>query len=341
MIFSNYIYMKYFLKITSYLFLSVVLMEVLPSCNKERGSVLGVSTSTVTEITYHSAVSGVEWSGDADYPQISWGLCLDTVVNPMIIKTNIGALDRTWRLEDLAPNTTYHVRAFVRDRETTFGEDIEFKTLPFDRTILFNPALTYSSLTDIDGNTYKTIQIGTQLWMAENLRVTKYRDGSSIPLVENEKTWFNSTLGAYCLYRNGIDYGTTFGALYNFYSVADERKLCPSGWHIPTNSEWGVLATYLGGESVAGIKLREAGILHWDYSDTGITNETGFSALPGGCRVEGFHNIGFSGIWWSSTIQYNTTVLITGISYSSTYLSVGKEAVDLNAGMSVRCLKDN
>jgi uncharacterized protein (TIGR02145 family) len=334
--------MKCFLKITVALFLSVVLMTVLPSCVKKPGKVYNVTTTPVTEITYHSAVSGVEWSGGANYPDVSWGLCLDTVVNPMIIKTNIGSLDRTWRFEDLAPNTTYHVRGFVRERETTFGEDIEFKTLPFDRTILFNPALTYSSLTDIDGNTYRTIQIGTQVWMAENLRVTKYSDGSSIPVVESENTWYYNTEGAYCLYSNGINYGTTFGALYNYYAVDDERNICPTGWHIPTNAEWGVLGTYLGGESVAGTKLREAGITHWDYSDTGINNETGFSALPGGCRVQGFHNIGFSGIWWSSTTQeYNTTVLITGISYSSTYLSVGKEAVNLNAGMSVRCLKDN
>jgi uncharacterized protein (TIGR02145 family) len=177
--------------------------------------------------------------------------------------------------------------------------------------------------------------------MGENLRVTKYRNGSSIPDIEDENKWQKDTIGAYCYYLNGINYGTTFGCLYNYYSVADKRNLCPAGWHVPTIDEWTVLSTYLGGENISGAKLKETGTTHWDNPNTGATNETGFTALPGGCRLQGFIDIGSDGCWWSSTAINNYSSVTTTMYSSGGSFSVGREASYFYNGLSVRCLKDN
>ncbi len=159
-------------------------------------------------------------------------------------------------------------------------------------------------VTDIDGNTYQTIKIGNQWWMAENLKVTHYRNGDAIPNVTDYTEWVYLTSGAYCAYDNDNSHVATYGRLYNWYAVSDSRNVAPSGWHVSTFEEWQTLEDYLGGSSVAGGKLKEAGTSHWASPNTGATNESGFSALPSGYRshVYGHYSaMGFYCDFWTST----------------------------------------
>ena len=141
-----------------------------------------------------------------------------------------------------------------------------------------------SSIKDIEGNVYKTIAIGKQVWMTENLKTTKFNDGTSIPMVTENEAWIKLTTPAYSWYNNDSTANkNTYGALYNWYTVKT-NKLCPAGWHVPTDAEWVALITYLEGFTVAGGKMKEKGIEHWKSPNEGATNETGFTALPGGYR---------------------------------------------------------
>ena len=136
---------------------------------------------------------------------------------------------------------------------------------------------------DLDGNIYHTVTIGTQTWMVENLRVTKYRDGSPILMLDNRTLWVNDSIGAYCYYNNDSANGKIYGLLYNGPAILNPKKLAPEGWHIPSDEEWQKMIDYLGGENVAGGKLKEKGNAHW-LENVGATNQSGFSALPAGQR---------------------------------------------------------
>lgn len=156
-------------------------------------------------------------------------------------------------------------------------------------TIIFSVFLligiSYSqTMTDIDGNIYQTVTIGTQVWMAENLKVTHYRNGDAISNITDNTEWSNLTTGAYCNYDNDENNATTYGSLYNWYAVNDSRNIAPEGWHVPSDVELQTLVDYLGGSGVAGGKMKETGTTYWNRSNTGATNESGFSALPGGSR---------------------------------------------------------
>jgi len=198
--------------------------------------------------------------------------------------------------------------------------------------------LQAQTVKDIDGNVYKTVTIGTKVWMAENLKTTKYNDGTAIPLVADDKAWEALTTPAYCWYNNDATANKkTYGALYNWYTV-NTKKLCPTGWHVPTDAEWTTLTTYLGGESVAGGKLKETGITHWTTPNTGATNETGFTALPGGSRNGAYYFIGYYGSWWSAT-EYDA--IIAWYRYLYYYKStVTRDNYAKQVGFSVRCLRD-
>jgi uncharacterized protein (TIGR02145 family) len=189
------------------------------------------------------------------------------------------------------------------------------------------------SVADIEGNVYKTITIGDQRWMANNLKTTKYNDGSVIPNVEDSTTWINLTTDAYCWYNNNAFYKTTYGTLYNWYA-ATSNKLCPTGWHVPTDDEWMVLINDLGGESIAGGKLKESGTSHWYSPNTGATNKSGFTALPAGCRYYLAEFIGFGswGLWWSIP-NY-----VPFLHYQKTNIEFDSSIK--HYGLSVRCLKD-
>ena len=173
-------------------------------------------------------------------------------------------------------------------------------------TAVFNPGLKYGTMTDQDGNVYKTITIGTQTWMAENLRTTKYRDGTEIPNVTGNSDWVALTTGANCTnnYIPEADPSVTYGRLYNWYAVSDSHNIAPTGWHVPTVAEWTSLITYLGGEYAAGGKMKETGTIHWATQDTYTTNESGFTALPAGGRFRSsgeFIGTGYNGFFWGST----------------------------------------
>jgi uncharacterized protein (TIGR02145 family) len=182
---------------------------------------------------------------------------------------------------------------------------------------------------------------GTQTWMAENLRTTKYNDGADIPNVIDTDEWGDLITGAYCNYNNTSNEDTiaTYGRLYNWY-VVNTGKLCPTGWHVPTDAEWTSLTDYLGGTGFAGGKLKETGSSHWNSPNTGATNETGFTALPGGLRniLGAFTYIGTIGIWWSATESSTEYALGRAISYTSAEVFWNGFVKEL--GYSVRCVKD-
>ena len=210
--------------------------------------------------------------------------------------------------------------------------------------VLSLQAFQSQTVKDIDGNVYKTVTIGTQIWMTENLKTTKYNDGTAIPLVTDDAAWANRdsialTTPAYYWYDNDTTCKNTYGALYNGYTVKT-GKLCPSGWHVPTDAEWSELTNYLGGEGVAGGKLKEAGITHWETPNRGATNETDFNALPGGYRfMDGtFQLVNGGGNWWSST-DYNTErTWFRGMNNNIEFVIKGP--LEKPNGVSVRCVKD-
>jgi len=208
---------------------------------------------------------------------------------------------------------------------------------------VFNAAKTYGTMTDQDGNTYKTITIGTQTWMAENLRVTKYRNGDAIPNVTDNAAWIALTTGACCTYENTTnkDEIATYGRLYNFYAATDSRSIAPAGWHVPSDVEWTTLTTFLGGGSVAGGKMKEAGSTHWESQNTSATNESGFTGLPSGYRYYddgSFLNLGEDGYWWSSTASSASHAWTRDLYYG--YAGVVHYYYDKQYGFAVRLIKD-
>jgi uncharacterized protein (TIGR02145 family) len=204
----------------------------------------------------------------------------------------------------------------------------------------YKPKNKIETIIDIDGNVYKTIQIGSQIWMAENLRVSKYRNGDMIPNVTDDEKWENSETGAWCYYDNNPAYNAEYGKLYNWYAVDDKRGLAPEGWHIPTDEEWKKLADYLGGNEVAGGKLKEAGKIHWEKPNENGTNESDFRALPGGYRYYSgtFDSLGSYGKWWSAT--EGRTRYAWYRSLSCYYRCVLRGDYGKPAGFAVRCVRD-
>jgi uncharacterized protein (TIGR02145 family) len=193
---------------------------------------------------------------------------------------------------------------------------------------------------DIDGHIYPTLQIGSQFWMVENLRSSSFVNGEPIPNVTDNTAWEQLITGAWCHYENNTANDSIYGKLYNWYTTVDPRGLCPAGWHVPTEAEWTVLTDYLGGESVAGGKMKTT--TGWGIPNTGATNESSFSGLPGGNRFSfngSFGNVRYSGNWWSST---ESSVDTYASARTLTYSSGTVDLYDFNEqyGHSVRCLRD-
>jgi uncharacterized protein (TIGR02145 family) len=208
-----------------------------------------------------------------------------------------------------------------------------------------NPDLTYGSMTDQEGNLYKTIVIGTQEWMAENLNTSIYRNGDVITTNLDDATWQYTTSGAWVNYNNDASYACPYGKLYNWFTCLDARGLCPVGWHVPSDAEWTVLTDFLGGESVAGGKMKSTGTIEattglWVFPNSGATNSSGFSGAPGVYRdlIGGYDVIGRSGFWWSSSEDdtdvawYRYVSFVNGNAYRGNYYK--------QDGYSVRCLRD-
>jgi uncharacterized protein (TIGR02145 family) len=200
------------------------------------------------------------------------------------------------------------------------------------------------NLIDIDNNTYKTVPIGTQQWMAENLKVTKYNDGTIIPNITDDWQWSNLSSGAWAYFNNDAANNAKYGKLYNWYVVSKtsngNKNVCPTGWHLPTDAEWTVLTDYLGGESVAGGKMKEVGTTNWNSSNTNATNTSLFTGLPGGYRISNgdYTTIGGGGNWWSSTENLTNDAWNRNL---NTYNGDAYRSSSLKKyGLSVRCLRD-
>ncbi|TVR38394.1 MAG: PEGA domain-containing protein [Cryomorphaceae bacterium] len=199
-----------------------------------------------------------------------------------------------------------------------------------------------NSVTDIDGNEYKTIKIGNQIWMSENLKTGRYRNGDPIPNISQRKEWRTSEQGGWCWYDNNSEYENPYGKLYNWYSIGDSRGVCPAGWHVPNNQEWNLLIKYLGGNRNAGLKMKSADRTFWKVKNQKATNSSGFNALPGGLRqpgrAVGFQKARMYGFFWSSDSHgkhHANMLFVRGIKKrirKGTYLK--------RVGLSVRCIKD-
>ncbi len=176
--------------------------------------------------------------------------------------------------------------------------------------------------------------------MAENLKVTHYRNGDPIQNVTGYTDWSNMTTGAYCNYNNNTNNAATYGHLYNWYTVNDRRNIAPTGWHVPSDAEWKTLVDYLGGASVAGGKMKETGTAHWNSPNTGATNESGFSTLPGGHRYSdgSYGHIGSYAYFWSSTGYYSSNAWRRSLYYD--YSGVIRYYYSGRNGISVRCVRD-
>ena len=298
-------------------------------------SLASITTSTPDNIISNSAILGGNVTSDGNVTVTERGICYDTSQNPTTSNTKVangsGTGSFSGAITGLTANTTYYIRAYaINSQGTAYGNEIVFST-------------PVETVTDIDGNIYHTVTIGTQVWMVENLKTTKYNDGTLIPNITDNTTWYGRySAAAYCWYNNdALTYKPAYGALYN-WSAVNTGNLAPQGWHVPTDLEWSTLTSYLGGESIAGGKLKEIGKTNWVNFNIGATNETGFSGLPGGIRNgDGtFNSIGNGGLFWSSTQD-----AISGKIWYRELLgqnaTVLRNSLDLRIfGLSVRCVKD-
>ena len=211
---------------------------------------------------------------------------------------------------------------------------------------MHNATVAYGSMTDQEGNVYRTVEIGTQTWMAENLKTTKYRNGTSISNITDNTQWANNTTGAYCSYNNDTSNDCPYGKFYNWYAVNNTNQLCPTGWHVPTDAEWTTLTSFLGGQSVsggqsvAGGKMKSTGTQYWTSPNTGASNSSGWSGLPGGRRGgSGSFFIDLEGYWWSSTEFNATSAWMRYLTYDMDRV-YKSDPFNKLVGLSVRCIKD-
>ena len=220
------------------------------------------------------------------------------------------------------------------------------KTVLLPIILMITCQIIGQNIKDIDGNIYSTITIGTQTWTVENLKTTRFTNGRIIPYVYEDTVWGSLTTSAFCTYDNDVTYREKFGNLYNFYAVIDTNGLCPVGWHVPTNEEWEILIEFLGGDSIAGGKLREAGITHWHQSNPWADNSSGLTVLPAGYRFSdyGFYKGQFNGLYgngaiWTSTSSSDSTSLSKYFYRGDA--SLGHIDHKNSYGRSVRCIKNN
>jgi uncharacterized protein (TIGR02145 family) len=294
-----------------------------------------VTTTTASTIATTTATTGGNITNDGGAAVTARGVVYSTSTNPIIAlttKTADGTGTGTFvsNLTGLTANTTYYVRAYATNSVgTTYGNELSFTTIT-----VVAPA--------------GTVTIGNQTWTTTNLDVATYRDGTPIPQITDPTQWASLKTGAWCYYENNSANGTIYGKLYNWYAVAGihdtdpttpNKTLAPSGFHIPSDAEWTTLTTFLGGESVAGGKMKATGTKLWSSPNTGSTNSSGFAGLPGGFRFSGgFGDLGDNGWWWSASEYGTADAWCRNLYYY--YGDAIKATFNKESGLSVRCLRD-
>lgn len=311
------------------------------SCKKDDNnpnlSIPVLTTSSITDITQTSANCGGNISSIGRTNVTYRGVCWSKGESPTVAdsKTTDSADNGGFisKITGLIPNTTYYIRAYATNSYGTgYGKAFSFTTLQEIN----------STVTDIEGNVYKTVIIGKQIWMAENLKTTKYRNGDLIGTTSSANLDISgeSTPKYQWSYDGNESNVAAHGRLYTWYAVTDNRNICPSGWHIPTDAEWTALTDYLEGELVAGDKLKETGTTHFNPPNSGATNESGFTALPGGYRYSTgtFNFLGNYGYWWSASESSTGSSWYRNVYYN--YNNVYRQHNIKKIGFSVRCIKD-
>jgi len=303
-------------------------------------------TTEVSAITQTSATSGGRITSDAGSSVTERGVCWSTNANPTIADNKTidggGIGSFTSSIRGLAASTTYFVRAYATTSSVTgYGGAYQITTT------VANPTVT-----DIDGNVYHSVNIGTQTWMVENLKTTKYNDGSSIPNVTDDTTWSVLSTPAYCWYNNDATmYKKKYGALYNWYAV-NTSMLAPTGWHVPTDAEWTTLNDYVTVNFGTSLSIAKALAATTDWTifktigtigcNLTLNNYSGFSALPSGNRFNNygtFQKLGYCGYWWSATDDYTDNAWAGGLFYGD--CKVYRSSFDKICGFSVRCVRDS
>jgi uncharacterized protein (TIGR02145 family) len=297
-----------------------------------------LSTNGVTNITGITANGGGVITSDGGSPVTQRGVCWSTSPDPTIddnITINgsgTGSFESS--ITGLSINTTYYVRAYAMNGAgVSYGTNgsISFKTMFY---------IQGNGATDLSGNEYSSVILGNQEWMVENLKTAKYSNGDIIPNTTSGSEWIALTTGAWAYYNNNAQLENPYGKLYNWYAVTDPRQLCPSGWHIPSDSEWTVLTDFLGGIYQADERMKEADFAHWNPSGYNGDNSSGFTGLPGGRRYYSdgsflyMTNIGY---WWSSTQATSTTAWCRALGYN--YSGVNRGDYFYKNGNSVRCIR--
>ncbi len=329
--------------LTSPYLLMGVLFVFVSSCKKDQIPTL--TTSPISEVSHTTAKSGGNITFDGGEQIFTYGVCWSTSPNPTISDNKtldgLGAIDFVCSISGLAPFTTYYLRAFATNSHGTgYGNEISFTTLG-------------SSFVDSrDGNRYKSVTIGSQVWMIENLRYLPSVMGSYAYSLTDPCYYVYGYNGSSVSDAKSTANYNTYGVLYNWPAAMNGASsssenpsgvqgVCPKGWHLPSEMEWRDLGTNLGGLNVAGGKLKERGISHWIAPNEGATNETGFTALPGGNVQNNFYDLGYYGNWWSATEINPTRAWTPHLNYSYTNISLFSDSFNAKAyGFSVRCVKD-
>ncbi len=306
-----------------------------------------VSTATQTALNLKAPLASPTFTGTVsgiDKAMVGLG----SVDNTTDLNKPVSTLTQTaLNLKVNVSDTSNMLNPYLRKADAIISNaiaiiaDLQNQVTVLQNRIDVNNLFTRVYAVDIDGNNYQGVSIGGQIWMSENLKTSRYNNGDLIPIVTDNAAWSALTTGGRSWYVNdSTTYENPYGNLYNWHAVADSRGLCPTGWHVPTDAEWTTLTTYLGGESVAGSKMKTIGTTYWNSPNTGATNESGFSALPGGYRFSdgSFGNIRNNAFFWSAN-EYNNNYAW----FRTLYSSNGNVYRDLNSkslGASVRCLRD-
>jgi len=307
------------------------------------GAIPSVETENASIVRLCSAIVGGNVTNPGSEEIIETGIYIDTLPDPELSGTKIVIGNSSGEfldtIADLEFSTIYYVKAYAANiRGEGIGNEVTFTTLP--------------GVKDIEGNIYAIVEIGEQWWMKENLKTTTYNDGAPITNITDQTEWEGLISEAYCWYNNDEDtYGSTYGAFYNGFA-ANSSKICPKGWHVPSDDDWMNLELFMGMSATdvlttgyrgtdEGGKLKETGNQHWEAPNEGATDAYGFTALPGGNRVEdsrSFEGEGLTGWFWTST--YSTSNETYRRLVRETEARISRSLSPNQRGMSIRCIKD-